>query len=133
MSVQRLPSLRSVGVAQASMAPHLETVSVIAMATQRTYFCECGNTRRRGDMGCDRCNELTGRYTTEQEIIQVLQEAQQVVEIDYLVAATGFNRRTIDRWMPYICQKGRVRKLLRPGRKTLYFLKERGYGESDTD
>jgi len=132
MSVQRLPSLRSVGVAQASMAPHLETVSVIAMA-HHTYICECGNERRRGSDACAQCTELDGKYITEQLIVQALQEAQTVVEIDYLVAATGFNRRTIDRWMPYIMQKGRVRKLLRPGRKTLYFLKERGYGEIDND
>jgi len=101
---------------------------VIAMTT-RTYYCECGNAKRRGSDGCNRCMEMDGRYLTEQLILQALQEAQAVVEIDYLVQATGFNRRTIDRWMPYIVQKGRVRKLLRPGRKTLYFLKERGYGE----
>jgi hypothetical protein len=97
------------------------------------YYCECGNERRRGSVACEPCTELDGRYITEQLIVQALQEAQTVVEIDYLVAATGFNRRTIDRWMPYIMQKGRVRKEIRPGRKTLYFLKERGYGEKDQD
>jgi hypothetical protein len=97
------------------------------------YYCECGNARRRGNEVCETCEDLDGKYITEQLIVQALQEAQGVVEIDYLVQATGFNRRTIDRWMPYIVQKGRVRKLLRSGQKTLYFLKERGYGDDKDD
>ena len=89
------------------------------------YHCYCGQERRRGDEGCPDCMEADGRYLSEKLILQALQEAQAVVVIDYLVAATNFNRRTIDRWMPYLVAKGRVRKLIRPGQKTLYFLQER--------
>ncbi len=70
--------------------------------------CECGGSKRRNSLACDRCAFLDGTTDSNMELIHILRDVADGLTCEAIAHETGRHREAVYRSLEKLMARGRV-------------------------